>query len=179
MSSLTRFAVPLALIALLGTTSSADAQAQKIGIIDSDRVVAESTRGQAAIASLKKIEEQKRTELVTLQQEITDLRKRIEDGAQALAQDRLKELQVQAEDKMIALRRKQDDAQREFEAAQTEAFRGIEEQIIRIIDEIGREGGYTVIFNKFRSGLVFAADGIDITDQVLTRFNASSPAATP
>lgn len=170
MSPFLRRITPLAVIALLGVAPSFAADL-KVAIIDSDRVVAESTRGQAAISTLRKLEEQKRAELVALQQDINDLRKRLEDGAQSLAADRIKDLQNQAEDKVIALRRKQDDAQREFEAAQAEAFRGIEEEIIRIIDQIGKEGGYTMIFNKFRSGLVYAADGIDITDQVLARYN--------
>jgi outer membrane protein len=174
MSTSLRLFVSSAVLAVLAGAPTLEAQNLKIAIIDSDRVIAESTKGQAAIASLKKLEEQKRAELSGIQQEITDLRKRIEDGAQALAQDRLKELQKQMEDKVIAARRKQDDAQREFEAAQAEAFRGIEEEIIRVIDQVGKEGGYTMIFNKFRSGLVFASDSVDITNEVLARFNQSA-----
>lgn len=174
MSTSLRFFVSGAVLAMLGAVPSLQAQNLKIAIIDSDRVIAESTRGQAAIASLKKLEEQKRGELLGLQQEVNDLRKRIEDGAQALAADRLKEMQKQMEDKMIAARRKQDDAQREFEAAQAEAFRDIEAEIIRVIDQVGKEGGYTLIFNKFRSGLVYATDSVDITNDVLARFNQSA-----
>lgn len=166
----------LALLGTVGLAGAAAAQTVKIGVIDSDRVVAESAKGQEAIAKLKKLEEEKRVELQGLQQEIVDLRKRMEDGAQSLAAERLKELQKQAEDKVIALRRKQDDAQREFEAAQAEAFKGVEEQIIKVINQIGAENGYTMIFNKFRSGLVYATDTIDITDQVITRFNQGSAA---
>jgi outer membrane protein len=174
MSTSFRLFVSSAVLAVLGTAPSLEAQNLKIAIIDSDRVIAESTKGQAAIASLKKLEEQKRAELSGIQQEIADLRKRLDDGAQALAADRLKDLQKQMEDKVIAARRKQDDAQREFEAAQAEAFRGIEEEIIRVIDQVGKDGGYTMIFNKFRSGLVYASDSVDITNEVLARFNQAA-----
>lgn len=171
MISLRSFA-PIVLAAL--AIADVAVAENKIAVIDSDRVVAESVKGQEAIAGLRKLEEQKRNELMALQKEIADLRKRIEDGAQALAADRLRELTKEAEDKVISLNRKRDDAQREFEAAQGEAFKGIEEEIIGVIDAVGREGGYTLIFNKFRSGLVYASETVDITEQVLTRYNQSA-----
>ena len=41
-----------------------------------------------------------------------------------------------------------------------------------IINAYGAEQGYSLIFNKFESGLVFAEDAIDITDEILRRFDA-------
>jgi Skp family chaperone for outer membrane proteins len=40
-----------------------------------------------------------------------------------------------------------------------------------IIQEVGREMKLQMIFNKFQSGLVYADEAMDITDQVLRRFN--------
>jgi Skp family chaperone for outer membrane proteins len=34
--------------------------------------------------------------------------------------------------------------------------------------------GFTLIFNKFQGALVYADDSVDITDQVIERFDASS-----
>ena len=42
-----------------------------------------------------------------------------------------------------------------------------------IIDQIGKEQGLTLIFNKFQSGLVYADDTVDITDEVIRRFNTA------
>ena len=47
----------------------------------------------------------------------------------------------------------------------------LEQQIMPIINEIGQERGLTLIFNKFQSGLVYADDTVDITDEVIRRFN--------
>jgi Skp family chaperone for outer membrane proteins len=38
---------------------------------------------------------------------------------------------------------------------------------------VGREQGLTLIFNKFQSGLVYADQSVDITDDVIRRFNLS------
>lgn len=48
-----------------------------------------------------------------------------------------------------------------------------------IIEAAGAEGGYTLIFNKFQSGLVFAAEQVDITDEIIRRFDAAAASAKP
>jgi Skp family chaperone for outer membrane proteins len=50
----------------------------------------------------------------------------------------------------------------------------IERQILPVIDKLGQEQGYTLIFNKFQSGLVYADDAVDITADVITRLDASN-----
>ena len=42
-----------------------------------------------------------------------------------------------------------------------------------VIETVGQERGLTLIFNKFQSGLVFADQGVDITDEVIRRFNTT------
>jgi hypothetical protein len=52
-----------------------------------------------------------------------------------------------------------------------------------VINQVGKEKGYTLIFNKYAPGmLVYADDAIDITDEVLRRFNTqvtAPPAKEP
>jgi outer membrane protein len=165
----------LPLLALAAVPAAAQQPAGlKIAIIDSDRIVAESTRGKAALERLRGLQEQKVAEGQRLQQELTDLRKRMEDGRLSLAPDKLDELRKQMQDKGIALERFQADAQRELEEERERALAGIERDVLTVIDQVGKEQGYTLIFNKFRSGLVFAADAVDITPVIIQRFDAAS-----
>ena len=43
-----------------------------------------------------------------------------------------------------------------------------------IITEAGTELQYTLIFNKFSSGLLYAKEEVDITDLILERYNAAT-----
>jgi outer membrane protein len=79
----------------------------------------------------------------------------------------------QIEDKGIALKRFEDDAQRDLNAARQRTLGGLEQQIMPIINMVGEEQGFTLIFNKFQSGLVYADQTIDITDEVIRRFNTA------
>ncbi|MDX1632290.1 MAG: OmpH family outer membrane protein [Thermoanaerobaculia bacterium] len=148
----------------------------KIAVIESERIVAESAEGRAALESLRQLRDQKMQEGQQLQQEIVTLRQRLDEAGNALSQEKQAELRQELEDKTIALRRFQDDADRELAKERDETLAKIEKEVLEVIHEIGREGGYTIIMNKYQSGLVYADDAIDITDRVIERFNARQEA---
>ena len=157
----------------LAQAESSGGQQMKVAVIDVQRLVFESSSGKEAIEKLKNLREQKTAEGAGLQQEIEDLQQRVADGRLSLSEDRIADLEKQLEDKMIMLRRFSDDADRELQKEQEESFARIERQVMPIISSVGAEEGYTMIFNKFNSGLLFAEDQVDITDLILQRFDSS------
>ncbi|MEM9291779.1 MAG: OmpH family outer membrane protein [Acidobacteriota bacterium] len=166
--------LPLALIlGLVVVALPAQAQGQKIGVINVQKVIAESTAGKAAQTQIEAIQQQKAQQLEALGKEAQDLQKRVEEGRLSLSPDKLEELREQYEDKVIALRRAQDDAGRDVQTTGERLMGELEGEIMPVIEAVGQEGGYSVIFNKFESGLVYASDTIDITDQVIARLNAA------
>ena len=48
-----------------------------------------------------------------------------------------------------------------------------------IIAQIGKEKGYVLIFRKFESGLIYAADEVDITSEIIKRIDAANAGAAP
>ncbi len=150
----------------------------KLGVIDVQRLLTDSAPGKEALARLKKLQEQKLEEIRSHQQEITDLRNRIAEGRLSFAEEKLAEMSKDLEDRMIAFRRLQDDADRELQKSRDEAFAQIERQVLPIINQVGREMGFTLIFNKFESGLLFAQDQVDITGLILERFGGAAGSAT-
>lgn len=171
-----RLAALPALVLLAAPAAAQQAGPLKIAVIDSDRIVVESARGKAALDRLKKLQEEKMAQARGMQQEIADLRKRIEEGRLSLAPEKLQELQKQLQDKGIAFERFQADAGRELDQERASALGAIEKDVLGVIDAIGREQGYTFIFNKYNSGLVFADEATDITQMVIQRFDAAAPA---
>lgn len=145
----------------------------KVAVIDVQRVVSESDPGKEALQQLKTLQDAKVAEGQTLQQEITALQEQINKQRFTVSEDKLAEMSKQLEDKNIAMRRFEDDAKRELEDARRRQLGGLEAKILPIINTIGQEQGFTLIFNKFQSGLVYADDAVDITDQVIQRFNTA------
>jgi outer membrane protein len=145
----------------------------KIGIIDVQRILTDSATGKEAIAKIKQLQDAKLAEAKTKQDEITALRQKINDGRLSLAEDKIADLEKQAEDKMKDFKRFQEDAQTELQGKQEAAFDAIEKRVNPIITEVGKAGGFTIILRKFESGLVYADDSVDITDQIIQKLNAA------
>jgi len=163
-----------AAVAALVLAAALPAAAQsKVAVIDVQRVVAESDPGKEAIQKLKVVSDAKVQEGQTLQQEMATLQEQFNKQRFTVSEQRLAEMTKELEDKNIAIRRFEDDAKRELEEARRRELGGLEERILPIINQIGQEEGITVIFNKFQSGLVYADEAVDITDDVIRRFNTA------
>lgn len=145
----------------------------KIALIDVERLVKESASGKEALAKLRALQEQKIGEAKAKQEEIEGLRKRLSEGRLSLADDKIAALEKELEDRAIAFRRFQDDADRELQKKRDESFADIERRVMPIIQQLGKEFGYTLVFNKFQAGLVYADEGSDITPLVIQRFDAA------
>jgi len=161
----------VALIALAGTPALAQSGSVKVAVIDVERILTESSRGKAALDEIETLRKQKQSEGENLQKEIVDLRQRLNEGRLSLSEDKITELQKQLEDKTISLKRFQDDANRELGKKRDQVLKAIEDSVFPVINQIGKEQGYTLIFNKFSSGLVYADEAVDITDEVIARYN--------
>ena len=145
----------------------------KIAVIDVARIMTESKRGQDVKAQLEKLQADKTAELQTLTEEITELQKRFQEGRLSLTEEKLAQLQSELENKGRNFERAREDAERLVQRTRAEDIQKVENEVLPIINLVGKELGYTLIFQKYQSGLVYAAEELDITELILQRFNAS------
>lgn len=171
---MTRTVIRGALMAVVVAAVALPAAAQnKIAVIDVQRVVTESDPGKEVMQRLKTLTDAKSQEGQALQQQFAALQEQFNKQRFTVSEARQAEMSKEIEDKQIAIRRFQDDAQREVQEAQRRELGGLEERILPIINQIGQEQSFTLIFNKFQSGLVYADETVDITDEVIRRFNTA------
>ena len=170
------FAVGATIVALAtsgGSLSAQESTAPKIGVFNADAIMAESLAGQQALALFSQLRDQRVGELQAQQDEISTLRQ------QGLTADpnslEAAQLQRQIEDRMLQLERLQQDVQQELGGRQNELTGEITQRVAEIIDALGQEEGYTLIFNSIQSGLVFVNPVLDITPEIIRRLDASSP----
>jgi outer membrane protein len=153
----------------------------RIGVINVERLVQESALGKEAFSRVKKLNDVKKEEGDKLQKELRDMEQKLADQGAALAEDKRDALQKSYQEKAIAFKRFQDDANRELEAAQKKELGELERRVFPVINQLGKDRGFTLIFNKFQSGLVYADEAVDLTDEVLKVFNTTvaMPAGKP
>ena len=167
---ITLWTVAVLVFGLLAGAGATEAQ-NKFAVISTQEIIQRSQAGQRAIEQIRALQQQKEEQVQAKQQEISDLRNRLAEGRLSLAEDKLQELQDQLETAAKELRRMQEDAAAELNKRQEDALSGIERQVMPIIQQVGQENGYTMIFRKFESGLVYVDDAVDITDMVIQRLD--------
>jgi outer membrane protein len=169
-------ALAVASVPALAQTAAAPAPAggnSKIGVIEVQRIVQESAIGKESLARVQKLQQTKQEELTKRQKDLRDLETKIQDQGKALSEEAMEKLQKEYQGKAVELKRFQDDAQKELEESQRKELGDLEKRIMPVINEVAREQGYQLVFNKFNSGLLFADDkSVDLTDAVITKFNS-------
>ena len=161
-------------------TASATVPGGKIGVIEVQKIVQESAIGKESLARVQKVQQAKQEDLQKRQKELRDMEQKIQDQGKSLSEDAMEKLQKDYQTKALDLKRFQDDAQRELEESQRKELGELEKRIMPVINEVAREQGYALVFNKFNSGLLFADDKtVDLTEAVITKFNSqiAAPAA--
>lgn len=170
MNTLLAALVPAALL----VAAPAAAQATtKIGVIEVQRIVQDSAMGKESLARVQKAQTGKQEELVRRQKELRDLEQKIQEQNKTLSEEALEKLQKDYQTKALDLKRFQDDAQRELEELQRRELGELEKKVMPVIQQVSKDEGYLLVFNKFQSGLLYADDTVDLTDKVITKFNSA------
>jgi outer membrane protein len=155
----------------------------KIGVIDVQKLVVESAAGKEAQGRVKKVIDSKQGDSEKLQKELQALQQRLTDQGPSMTDEKRDQLNKEYQEKGISYKRFQDDAQRLVQEAQQKELADLEKRVLPVINQVGKEKGYTLIFNKYAPGmLVYADEAVDITDEVLRRFNTqvtAPPAKEP
>ena len=168
-----KFLVTMAVAALAAPMFAQNVPA-RVAVVDVQKVLTQSTAGKAAYEKLKKMQDDRLAKAKTMEEELRKLDQEIASKRLSLAEDKLAEMQKSLADRRIAMQRYAQDADREIGEARDRELAALQTKIEPVIDGIGKEMGLALIFNKFESGLVYAADAVDITDTVIQRFNGAA-----
>jgi outer membrane protein len=150
-----------------------------VAVIDVQRLVMQSAPGKEATGRLQKMASGKKEEADRLTKELKDLEQKITDQGASLAEDKREQLQRQYTERATAFKRFQEDAQKELDSAQKKELQDLERRVMPVIQQVGRERGFSLVFNKFEAGLLYADETADITEDVLKRFNTTVAVPAP
>lgn len=170
--------VALSLAATPLTTALAQEAPLRVAVVDVQRVLTDTEAGRQRMAGMESLQKELQDQGERLQREIVDLRTRITDleGSQGDASE-IARLREESERKTTELREFGERATRDLRQRQETVLREIEQIVMPVIEAIGQEGRYTLVFRKFESGFVYVAPEVDITDQVIARVDAGAGSA--
>jgi outer membrane protein len=187
-----RFAVP-ALAALLMVPAvwaqaggaSVAAASGKVGVIDVQVAITSTAEGKQAASELQSQFAPRQTELSNMQKQMEDIQTRLRTGQTTLSDDEKARLQREGEQLQRTFQRRSQDAQDDFNEAQREIVDRIGRRMIDVLSKYARDNAFTVILDRSgqTSPVIFAANSVDVTQDIIRLFDQSYPAkaaaATP
>ncbi|MBM3293819.1 MAG: OmpH family outer membrane protein [Candidatus Aminicenantes bacterium] len=165
-----------ALVALIGAAGSA-AYAQKIGVINSQDVLEKSAEGKKVIARLQERDKQNQTAITKLDDEIRALQTKLNTQRLTLTEDAAMQLQSDLEKKNTDRKRMAEDAYTGMQELTARLFKRVQDELIPLVETLGKERGLDLIFDLAKSGAVYWNPAIDLTAELIKRYDASKAAA--
>jgi Skp family chaperone for outer membrane proteins len=145
----------------------------KIAIINSQKAFDQSAEGQKAVALLEEREEQIKVELKKMDEKINNLKKRLAEQTITLSLDAQKQLQLEIDRKEAARQKYQLESSRDLEQFKERLIKRIREEMLAVIDQLIKERDYDLVFDLSSSGLIHYKPELDITEEVIRRYDAS------
>ena len=142
----------------------------RIGVVDIQQVLNQSQKGVAMKQKLDQERAARQRELDARQQELMKLQAEFEKQAPLLSEQAKRERSEALQRKVRDVRRIAEDANRDFDKRVREAEMDITREIFGIVQEYGKDQGFSLILE--RSTLVYTAPAVDITAEVVKRYDA-------
>ncbi len=164
------------MIAALASSGLAQ-QIIKIGVVNSQEVLEKSAEGKRVLAQLQDKDKRNQAELSRRDQEIQELQTRLNTQRLTLTPEALRNLSTDLQRKQTERQRFFEDAGREINELMDRLFQRIQNELLPIIEQMGKENGMDVIFDLGKSGAIYFSPAIEITQDVIQRYDASKAPA--
>jgi len=164
------------MIAALASSGLAQ-QIIKIGVVNSQEVLEKSAEGKRVLAQLQDKDKRNQAELSRRDQEIQELQTKLNTQRLTLTPEALRNLSSDLQRKQTERQRYFEDAGREMNELAERLFQRIQNELLPIIEQMGKENGMDVIFDLGKSGAIYFSPSIEITQEVIQRYDASKAPA--
>ncbi len=166
----------ISLLALLVTSLVFVGFAQesiKIGIVNSNEVIQKSTEGKAVMAQLQEKDKANSAKITTMDEKIRELETKLNTQRLTLTQESILQLNSDLERRRTERKRFAEDTLRELQELRFRLFTRVQDEVIPIIEGLGKERNLAIIFDLANSGAVYFQPTIDLTAEVIKRYDAS------
>ncbi len=155
----------------LALTAVVQAEQLRIAVVDLQRALNECDAGKRAKESVKGKFEKAQNELRKEREDLDKQRDELEKRATLLKEDERRDRERELENRTLDFKRKYEDLQRDLKRTDAELTSGIVEQLYGIVNDYGRQQGYTLVLES-SSGLLYADKALDITDAIVKIHNS-------
>jgi len=157
---------------LLAIAAGATAQQIKIGYVDLQRALNESDAGKRAKERFKTQVDKLQGDLKKQKDQLDSLKDQLEKKASVMKEDDARDMQKDYEKKLRDFERNYKDSQGELQQKDNELTVELLKELQGVIEQFGKEGGYSIILEQSSSSVLYGSPELDLTEQIIARYNA-------
>jgi outer membrane protein len=167
-----RIAATAALGILLAAGAASAQEAVKIAFVDMQKALNESKSGKKALGELQKLIDERKNNLQKQKETLEKKKDELDKQGLLLNEDtrKLRETEVRTLERDLS--RSLSDLKEEMGRRESEFTDGIRKDLLKVIEKIGKEGGYTLVLEKQYSAILYAPATIDLTETLIKRYDA-------
>jgi outer membrane protein len=150
----------------------------KVAFINIPRIAAESAEGKASTTRVSALREKKLAELNGKNKQVETAQQKLNSGG--LLSDEARASTQREIDKLnVEIQRLQQDAEAEMQDLQQQLQLDFQRKLSPIIQQLAVEKGLHILLSQTDAGLVWAEPGLDLTSEIIKRFDAATVGAKP
>ena len=149
----------------------------KYAFVNIQRVAAESGQGKTLSLRVQALNAQKLTELNDKNKALQASQQKLESGASVLSDTARAQLEKDIDRQQTEIQRFTDDAQKEVQDLQTELQGEFQQKLGPVIQQVAQEKKLEILFSALDAGIIWADAGLDLTTEVIRRFDVAAPVA--
>ncbi len=157
---------------LAGLTPAFGADVAKIGVVDFEKILKESSAGKLTQKELSEKGEEFKLKLKAEKDELDALSKAFEREALVLSPEKKKEKEREFRIRVNDFKKMQEEFSKEFKRIEIKHINQMQKDVFEIVDILGKEEGFLLIIERKTAGVIYRPSNVDITDAVIKKYNA-------
>ena len=151
----------------------------KIAYVNVQAIASNSVEGKAATAKLDELRKKKSSELAEKNKALQAAQTKLQQGGAVLNDSARGALEKEIEKINRDIQFFQQDANTELQEMQNSLQADFQEKLNPVLEQVATEKGLHMLLDVSNSGAVWANSGLDLTAEVIRRFDASKATAAP
>ena len=149
-------------------------QGAKVAYVNLQAIAQLSAEGKAAATRVTEFTQRKQTEIAEKEKAILATEQKLQSSAGLITDDARGMLEKDIERQRRELERLRQDAQNDLNDLQTELQNAFNKRLVPILDQLSTEKGIHFLFSAADAGLIWAAQGLDLTEEAVKRLDAAA-----
>jgi outer membrane protein len=147
----------------------------KMAYLNIQRVASESVEGKASTAKLDALRQKKSTELSEKQKALQANQQKLSQGGGVMNDSARAQLEKEIERQQKETERFTQDAQTEVQELQQELQGQFQQKLMPVIQQVAAEKGLQILFSMADAGIIWADTALDLTADVIKKFDVANP----